>query len=252
MGKKLIQALSAFLAGLVVVNFGLAGGMILVPALMYAGDKIKKATATSLAIIAFISLSGTYQHLDVTHEFVISEANIFLLTTAVLGAILGAVLLNKAKNKTLTLLTTIYFFIVGVILVFSVLYNEIEFLYELPKQIYWIMGLPIAFVSTLFGIGSGAMLIPALIYGFNATPKEAVAMTMPFIFILTFTTTIVSIKNKLVDHIALVIMVPFALAGSLSAYTVNMYVSNEHVQLGVGALMLLSAFVMTIRSISRS
>jgi uncharacterized membrane protein YfcA len=250
--KRLVQAIFAFLAGVIVVNFGLAGGMILVPILMYTGDKLKKAAATSLAVIAFIALSGTYQHIQITRSLKFDDGNVLLLTMGLLGAIIGSVLLTKVKNKTLTLLTTIYFFIVGGILIFSATYNEVEFLYELPKNVYWIMGLPIAFLSSFFGIGSGSMLTPALMFGFNATPKEAIAITLPFIFLLTFTSTLINIKNNLLDYVALMIMIPFAVFGSLSARVVYFYVQDIHIQIALGSLMVLTAFVMTIRSISRS
>lgn len=250
--KRFIQAVFAFLAGLIVVNFGLAGGMILVPLLMYTGDKLKKAAATSLAVITFIALSGTYQHIKITKALEFNEGNILLLTMGLLGAMIGSVLLTKIKNKTLTLLTTIYFFIVGGILLFSATYNEVEFLYELPKNVYWIMGLPIAFLSSFFGIGSGAMLTPALMFGFEATPKEAIAITLPFIFLLTFTSTLVNMKNNLLDYVALMVMVPFAVLGSLSATFVYFYIQDIHVQIALGSLMVLTAFVMMVRSISRS
>lgn len=252
MVKMIIQALLAFMAGFVGVNFGLGGGIVLIPALLYTGVKARRTAATSMALIMFISLSGAYQHIKVTQAFEINDQNLLLLGLGVIGAIIGAFFLKRSKNETVTWLITLYFVIVGGIMLFSSLYNEVEFLYDLPGQAYWLMGLPIAFVSSILGIGGGAMLAPALIYGFQADPKTAVAVTMPFIFLLALTTTTINIFNKLIDYKAFFIMLPFALAGTLSALFVFPNVDDTVIQIGIGSLMVLNALVMAIRSFSRS
>jgi uncharacterized protein len=254
MFKKLVQALLAFIAGFTGVNFGLGGGIILIPALIYTGVKTKKTAATSMMLIMFISLSGSYQHTQINTALDMNMANIMLFTMGIIGALLGAIILLRSKNSTITWLITFYFLIVGLLMLFSSLYNEVEFLYPeyIPQNAYWIMGLPIALVSSMLGIGGGAILAPILIYIFQISSKTAVAMTMPFIFFLALTTTIINIKNKLIDYTAFIIMLPFALAGTLTAHFVFVNISDLHVQIGIGSLMIINALIMAIRTFNRS
>lgn len=249
-GKRISQIILAFLAGFIGVVFGVGGGIILVPALLFTGLKPKETVGTSLAIMVFISLSGTFQHLKM-HSLNLSDQNIFLLAAGIIGAIIGSVFLKKSTSKTITFLIIAYFYIMGAFMVLNPFFIKAEFMYDIDPQFFWISGLVVAMISTPLGIGGGAMLTPALVYLFNYGPKEAVGVAMPFIFFLSLTATIINVKHKFIDGASFLIMMPAAVGGTMLAYAYFSKIQNIHVQIGIGALLVINALIATGRYITK-
>lgn len=82
-----------FLNGL----FGAGGGMIAVPALRWLGLEEAKAHATSISITLPLAVASGLLYLRASH-FALSDAWIYL-PGGVVGAIVGALLLQKLKIK---------------------------------------------------------------------------------------------------------------------------------------------------------
>ena len=91
----LIGILGGIFAGL----FGVGGGIILVPALIYwAGFSQQKATGTSLAVLLPpIGLAATIEYWR--HGNVDAKAAVILAATMFVGSWLGALVANRMKAK---------------------------------------------------------------------------------------------------------------------------------------------------------
>jgi uncharacterized membrane protein YfcA len=84
-GRCAVKALAfGWGVGLLTGFFGVGGGFLIVPALMFLmGFPIRLAIGTSLLIIAIISIGGVIGHLKVTH------LNVVLTGLLLLGSLLG-------------------------------------------------------------------------------------------------------------------------------------------------------------------
>ncbi|MFH1223644.1 MAG: sulfite exporter TauE/SafE family protein [Pseudomonadota bacterium] len=251
MFRRLAQIIAAFLTGVVGVMFGVGGGIILIPVLLFTGVKTKKTVGTSLAIIMFITLSGTLQHFHMK-TLEISQNNLYLMGAGVLGAVFGSIFLNLFKSKTITYLIIAYFYIMGIAMILNPLFINAEFLYEMPMETFWISGFIVAVISSALGIGGGAILTPILIYIFEVPAKESIGIAMPFMFVLSFTATMINIKNKFIDYTSFMLMMPFAVGGTIAAYIYLNKIDNLQIQLGIGVLLLLNAVSITTKYILKN
>jgi len=96
-------------AGLLSGLFGVGGGMIIVPVLLYVtGMKIHRAMATSLLVIFLIAIAGVSTHLVQGQKFPMPLSALFLfgglagmLTGGMLRSLLSAVVLRKIFSITM-------------------------------------------------------------------------------------------------------------------------------------------------------
>jgi uncharacterized membrane protein YfcA len=105
------------LGGLASGLFGVGGGIVIVPALIYwAGFSQHMATGTSLAVLLPpIGLAATIEYYR--HGNVDIHAAIILATTMLIGAWGGAWIANRMEGPTLRLLFGIFISLLGLYLV---------------------------------------------------------------------------------------------------------------------------------------
>jgi uncharacterized membrane protein YfcA len=248
--NRMIQILGACAAGFLGVVFGIGGGIILVPILLYTGVKPKQTIATSLSIITVIALSGTLHHLKM-ETLVMNNVNLLLVFSAVAGAIIGSMMMKAINNRFLTYLLTTYFYVMGLILIFVPHFIGLESKYTFDYSLCWIAGFPTAIISAMLGIGGGAILTPVLLYLFRTNIREVIGVVMPFIFFLSLTASIVNLKNKFIDLTSFVLMLPAAIVGTFVAYYYFYRIEDLHIQIGLGILLVINALIMTKRYIFR-
>lgn len=107
------------IAGILSGIFGIGGGVIIVPALIYIlGFSQHKATGTSLAVllppIGFAAVLEYYHHDNVD-----LHAALIIALTSIVGAWLGAVLANKLAGPVLRLCFGIFIVIMGFYLIYG-------------------------------------------------------------------------------------------------------------------------------------
>jgi uncharacterized protein len=107
------------LGGLFAGMFGVGGGIVIVPALVYwAGFSQHKATGTSLAVLLPpIGLAAVIEYYR--HGNVDIHAAILLAATMIVGAWGGAVIANQMKGPHLRLAFGIFVSVVGVYLIYG-------------------------------------------------------------------------------------------------------------------------------------
>lgn len=108
-------------AGLLSGIFGIGGGVIIVPALVYLLHyTMHKATGTSLAVLLPpIGLMAVLEYYR--HGYVDLRAAIVIALAALLGAGLGAIAANKLSGPVLRLLFGIFVTGMGVYLIYGAL-----------------------------------------------------------------------------------------------------------------------------------
>ncbi len=107
------------LGGLFAGMFGVGGGIVIVPALVYwAGFSQHKATGTSLAVLLPpIGLAAVIEYYR--HGYVDVRAGILLAATMVVGAWGGAVIANQMKGPHLRLAFGVFVSAMGIYLIYG-------------------------------------------------------------------------------------------------------------------------------------
>ena len=166
-------ALGAF-TGLLAGMFGIGGGSVLVPALMFifygmdfeASIVIYLAIGTSLTSIFFSALSSAYSHhLKHSVEWSLVPP---LSIGMVVGALVGSKYATSLESNDLKLIITIFLFAVGVEMVFSYsqfIINKTKKTLSISNVTAPLHGSWIGFLSSIIGIGGGSFTTPLMIAG---------------------------------------------------------------------------------------
>jgi uncharacterized membrane protein YfcA len=168
----LLGCLTGFLSGL----FGLGGGFLLVPALAFLGWPMKVAIGTSLFYVSLIGVSATIQHLlagNVDKRFVA----IFAVAAVALAPV-GAILTARLPEAYLALAFGVFLGGVAITLLRSGAKAEAE--PGPPPGVVPTLGLGavVGFMSGLFGVGGGMVLVPAQVTIFRIPLKRAVGNSL--------------------------------------------------------------------------
>jgi uncharacterized membrane protein YfcA len=98
--------------------FGIGGGVVMVPAMMFfMGLDIKVAAGTSLAVIIPTAVVGVFKHQG--HELVDWRVALSLAPTAICGSLLGATVLPLLDSQTLKRSFGGFLVLVGLKLIFG-------------------------------------------------------------------------------------------------------------------------------------
>jgi uncharacterized membrane protein YfcA len=176
----LFYLLLGSIAGLISGLFGLGGGVILVPALVWLFRSegfppnliMQMAIATSLATIIVTSISSMWAH----HKAkAVNWEMVFQLAPGiVIGSLVGAYLAGQLSTVLLKQLFALFLIAVSIQLFFQLQPEAGEKgLSKLQKRVG---GLFIGTVSALLGIGGGSITVPFLIQA-KVTAKKAVAIS---------------------------------------------------------------------------
>lgn len=214
----LIGLIAGFLSGL----FGVGGGILIVPALIFLlgmGQKI--SAGTSLAAIVPTSLVGVITY--ATHGHVDWIAGLILSAGSVLGAQLGSYLLQRVPRRALQwgfigflLIVIVQLFLVipergqGITLGVGVVLGLIA------------LGLVVGVLSGLLGIGGGIVIVPMLVMLFGASDLVAKGTSLLMMVPTALSGTVGNLVRRNVDLraaalIGLAACLTTALGGTVAA-----------------------------------
>jgi uncharacterized protein len=169
--------------------FGVGGGVILVPVLIFLFEQqgvnssvlTQLAMGTSLAIIIFASLSSAAKH--ARQRNVYWRAVLIMGIASVVTASLGSIVAASVSGAVLRKIFGCTVFFVGVRLFFEKPQQEAagEFNPELWKLIF--IGTVVGFLSALTGVGGGLISIPLMYYLAHFRIKQAIATSAATIVI---------------------------------------------------------------------
>ena len=216
-------------AGLLSGMFGLGGGIIIVPGLMFAlGMDQRRAHGTSLAGVLLISLSSFFTYW--THDHIDWPVVLWLSIGSVAGSLVGAELLKRLSKRTLTIAFVCVLVIAGVRMFFKIDAAG-EMILNAPTAAWLVgIGLVVGALAGMLGIGGGLMTVPILIIFFHVSPAIAKGTSLAVVIPTAFSGTLQNLRNKNTDLVAAAIVsstgVITAIGGSWIAARMNDALSN--------------------------
>ena len=247
-GNLGILALVGLLIGFVSGLFGVGGGFLMTPILIFLGVPPTIAVATGSAqLVASASFGTLAAYKSKMIDLALSG---YLLIGAIIGTGLGIVafkFLNKIGGFDLFVAVS-YVILLGTVSILMLKESIAHFrafnsahdenpkdnrfqiwLTHQPAQKYFdvfdiAISLPpllaisvlIGFIGTILGVGGGFMFVPALIYLFRLPTRAAVAASQVQIFVtMIFATILHSVFNHAID---VVLAVPLILGGVIGAH----------------------------------
>ena len=204
--------------GLLSGMFGIGGGTVIVPALVWLGLSQRNAAATSTLAIVPTSISGVISYATGGHVDWI--AALLLFCGMFVGGQIGSWLLARLPELVLRWIFVIFLAFVIV--------NQAGFVPSRSQRIVMtvttgiclvLLGVVIGTLAGLLGIGGGALAVPALSMLFGASDLIARGTSLLAMFPNSITTSAANLKRKLA-HVktALIIGVTAAVNASLGKW----------------------------------
>lgn len=206
------------LVGVLSGTFGIGGGTVIVPALVWLGLSQRNAAATSTLAIVPTSISGVVSYATGGH--VDWLAAVLLFCGMFVGGQIGSWLLSRLPELVLRWIFVAF-------LVFVVI-NQVSFVPSRDHQIVMsvttgiclaLLGVIIGALAGLLGIGGGALAVPSLSMLFGASDLVARGTSLLAMFPNSITTSAANLKRKLA-HVktALIIAVTAAVTAPLGTW----------------------------------
>lgn len=224
--------------------FGIGGGTLLVPSLIYLGYDIKIAIGISVMQMIFSSMFGSY----INYKAGVLQLNsgVFLGFGALFGAALSGFIVSALPQVALLIL----FAVILAMSIYKFFSAPIE-----PKStpneskvLLFIVGVVIGAIAISTGTGGAIFLTPVLVGFMNWDIKKAVGTTLFFIIFGSISGFISLSANGLVDYDAGVAVGIGSLIGVYFGVKLSHYVSKT---VQKRALLILYAimFVLTLNKI---
>lgn len=206
------------LVGVLSGMFGIGGGTVIVPALVWLGLSQRNAAATSTLAIVPTSISGVISYATGGHVDWLAAALLFC--GMFIGGQIGSWLLSRLPELVLRWIFVAF-------LVFVVI-NQVSFVPSRDHQIAMsvttgiclaLLGVIIGTLAGLLGIGGGALVVPSLSMLFGASDLIARGTSLLAMFPNSITTSAANLKRKLA-HVktALIIGVTAAVTAPLGTW----------------------------------
>lgn len=185
------------LVGVLSGMFGIGGGTVIVPALVWLGLSQRNAAATSTLAIVPTSISGVVSYATGGH--VDWLAAVLLFCGMFVGGQIGSWLLSRLPELVLRWIFVAF-------LVFVVI-NQVSFVPSRDHQIVMtvvtgiglaLLGVVIGTLAGLLGIGGGALAVPSLSMLFGASDLVARGTSLLAMFPNSITTSAANLKRRLV------------------------------------------------------
>jgi len=196
---------------------GLGGGFIIVPVLrLFFGLGPAEAAGTSLALVVANSGSGAFTYLMQRRVHV--RVGLMIAAAGFPGSILGAVVVKRIPPHIFDWAFAAFLFLVA----FDIAINREKRLQNRTEHadvgatvgMHWYAavaaGFVVGFISSLFGVGGGVVLVPTLLY-FSDLPAHAISATSHFGIVLT--SPVGFITHYLQHDIDWELVVPLVLGG---------------------------------------
>lgn len=239
-------------AGLFSGAFGVGGGILMVPLLIaLAGMDQRRASATSLLAIVPTSVVGCAGYLF--GEGVDGVAAALVAPGAIVGAFLGATLLRRLPLRVLTWAFVVLLLAVALRTALLVPERGAEASYDAGTVVAMLLlGLAIGVASGLFGIGGGAIAVPAFVALFGMSDLIAKGTSLLVMVPTALSGTLRNVRAGLVDwRSGLLVGIPATVA-SLPGVAIAHVLPPRLASILFALLLVASAVQLAVRDLRRS
>ena len=195
----ILGAFIGFISGLL----GIGGGFILVPILIYLFDfmgvsddiSVKMAVGTSLFVIFLTSIAGAHKHS--LNKNIIWKCSIVLGLFGIIGSIIGVrIVVDYLSGNLHKILFAIFLILISLNILYSnfknknnleVINNMDNTFHNINYKNIGIVGFLTGFISSIFGIGGGIVVVPFLNIFLKFPIKSAIGTSLGMMIIVSFT-----------------------------------------------------------------
>ena len=229
---------------------GLGGGFIIVPVLrLFFGLSPAAAAGTSLTLVLANSASGSAAYL--------MQRRVHLRTAWLIaagglpGGVLGAIAVKHASPRVFDWLFAAFLIAVSLDIIRR---SEKRIAGEpnarnLSTIATILAGFAVGFVSSLFGVGGGVVLVPSLLY-FSTLPAHAISATSQFAILLT--SPVGFVTHVFQNDIEWTKAIPLAIGGLIGGPVgarLSMRLKSRLLLLFVGFALMIAAVALVLRHV---
>lgn len=189
--------------GLISGLLGIGGGFILVPVLIYLFEfmgvpdniSVKMAVGTSLFIIFLTSIAGTHKHS--LNKNIVWKCSMVLGLFGVVGSVVGVkIIVDYLSGNIHKALFGILLILISLNILYSNFKNKNNLermndinniCHNIDYKNVGIVGFLTGFVSSIFGIGGGIIVVPFLNIFLKFPIKSAIGTSLGMMIIISFT-----------------------------------------------------------------
>ncbi|MCA8917516.1 MAG: sulfite exporter TauE/SafE family protein [Planctomycetes bacterium] len=242
---------------------GIGGGALVVPLLAtWGGTRLKRSVATSLALIAVVVTVGlVVQVWRAPEDILWGEAGL-IVAGAFVGAPIGRWLLKIIPRAVFRYVLAVFLILVAIRMI-GLVPNATHLVGDSPDislPATWIFAFVVGFIaglsSTLFGIGGGIVIVPALTIGYSELAEHfniARATSLAAIVPISVWGTFLHARKGNVEFKLIPMLLPlslvFAVGGVIAAYW--LYAEYLTVVFAVVLAVMAVKLVMEARSIAK-
>lgn len=239
-------------AGILGGGFGVGGGIVLVPLLLFVGLDRHRAHATSLAGIILIALVGAISF-GASGEIVL-DVGLTIGIGGIVGSVIGATAMNRMSPRALTIVFGFVLLVAGVRMILGG--NPLPGSADQSQLVQVLVGLGIGLVAGFFagmaGIGGGVVNVPATVFLLGLAQHEAQGTSLAAIVLTAMAGTIANFRNDRVVPLEGVMVGVGGAAGSLLGSLIALGTNEDTLALAFGVLVLIIAFRTFYRVFRRS
>ena len=278
----LIILFFGFIVGFMSGLFGVGGGFLMTPLLIFMGIPPSTAVGTESVQILGSSVSGAIAHSR--KKNIDYEIGSFLLIGGIFGSTFGIMIFNFLKESgnidlIISLLYVIFLLVIGTLMLIESIISLVKepqspkpglkkkkrnFLDYLPFKlrfrqsgIYISIFLPIflglftGFLASLMGVGGGFVMVPAMIYLFRMGTVIAIGTSLFQIVFVTLNVSILQATYNL--SVDLILAVFLLIGGVIGAQYGSKYTSKfkgEHIRILLAIIVMIVCIKMGFELIS--
>ncbi|WP_170028517.1 sulfite exporter TauE/SafE family protein [Diaminobutyricimonas aerilata] len=238
-------------AGVFAGTFGVGGGILMVPLLLaFAGMDQRRASATSLLAIVPTSLVGCVGYLFGEGVDVLAAA--LVTPGAIAGALLGTALLRRLPLRVLTWAFVAVLLLVALRTALLVPERGADVEYDaLTIGGLVLLGLVMGVASGLFGIGGGAIAVPAFVAVFGMSDLLAKGTSLLVMLPTALSGSVRNVRAALVDWRAGSIVGVAATLASLPGVAIAHLLPPRVASILFALLLVASAAQLAVRELRR-
>ncbi|KZR59624.1 sulfite exporter TauE/SafE family protein [Pseudobacillus badius] len=240
-----------FSAGALGALAGIGGGIIIVPSLLFLGISTallpsispQQAVGISLVVMIFTGLSSTLAYMK--YKTVDYKSGLLFFIGSGPGGMAGA-LVNKAlSTHSFYIYFGVFMIFIAVVLIFRSKIKPLSskkeggivrtfteksgkmYTYSFQPAVAIAISFFVGFFSGIFGIGGGALMVPAMILLFAFPPHVAVATSMFMIFLSALVSSVTHVLLGNVVWLYALLLIPGAWVGAKCGAFVNTRIQSD-------------------------